>query len=459
MVNAKAAIASLEGYNEKGYNTISALEAKMKSINSMQGLLNDMSTKGLGRLGLGKEDAAEIDKYIGKLQEIYNILRQIEGIEARISNLEDYSDIAHGQAKAAYLAEQVDLTQQLVAKNEELLAAQKYMENTEQAAIKGSPVGDVFDFDEFGNIIIDYEKYTALQDESIDGQETLKELADELYDEYQNLHDTTQEYFSDLVKSLEDAIDAQQEMVDTYVDLETELANAVKDIYQNMLDEKLDAIDTEIEALDKLAEAYDKANQAASDSKELSNMQTSMKRAMMDTSGASNTKVLDYRDQIASKIESMGQDAYTQRMDDIKESLEEQKEMLQEQFDEFFEDWEQLYTMIENHILPNQDAVIDVLKTTSDYLEAPEAARAQLIDGWKTEYAVAMQALQNGGSIMDVVNSISALKDSVTGIDTLLKDKSFATEVGNTISEALTSYYNQGGGSGSSGGGSGSGSG
>ncbi len=381
MINAKTAIDALEDYNEKGYNTIAALEAKMKSLTSMQGLLNDMSTKGLSRLGLGKEAAAEIDKYIGKLQEIYNILRQIEGIEARISNLEDYSDIAHGQAKAAYLAEQIDLTQQLVAKNEDLLAAQKYMENTEQAAIKGSPVGDVFDFDEFGNIIIDYEKYIALQDESADGQETLKELADELYDEYQNLHDTTQEYFSDLVKSLEDAIDAQQEMVDTYVDLETELANAVKDIYQNMLDEKLEAIDTEIEALDKLAEAYDKANQAASDSKELSNMQTSMKRAMMDTSGASNTKVLDYRDQIASKIDSMGQDAYTQRMDDIKESLEEQKEMLQEQFDEFFEDWEQLYTMIENHILPNQDAVIDVLKTTSDYLEAPEAARAQLIDG------------------------------------------------------------------------------
>ncbi len=70
-----------------------------------------------------------------------------------------------------------------------------------------------------------------------------------------------------------------------------------------------------------------------------------------------------------------------------------------------------------------------------------------------------MQALQNGGSIMDVVNSISALKDSVTGIDTLLKDKTFATEVGSTISEALTAYYNQGGDSGGSGGGSGSGSG
>ena len=56
--------------------------------------------------------------------------------------------------------------------------AELFAENTEQQAILNSPVGDVFSFDEFGNILIDYEKYAELQDTAADGQQTLKELAE-----------------------------------------------------------------------------------------------------------------------------------------------------------------------------------------------------------------------------------------------------------------------------------------
>ena len=85
-----------------------------------------------------------LEKYIGQLEEIYNILRKIEGVEARLNNLEDYSDLAHGRDKAKYLQEEIDMTEELVGLNKDLLAAQKYMENTEQQAILNSPVGDVF---------------------------------------------------------------------------------------------------------------------------------------------------------------------------------------------------------------------------------------------------------------------------------------------------------------------------
>ena len=187
-VDVEAAIASLESYNQKGQNTIASLRAQMKSIESMQNLLTKMSESDLSRLGLGEVDSVEIEKYLGQLQEIYNTLRKIEGVEARLNNLEDYSNIARGSAKATYLKEQIGLSQDLVGLNKELLAQQKYMENTEQAAIKNSPVGDVFSFDEFGNIIIDYEKYNKLQDETIDGMQSEKELADALYEEYQSLN-------------------------------------------------------------------------------------------------------------------------------------------------------------------------------------------------------------------------------------------------------------------------------
>ena len=449
-IEVNTALAELKKYNNELDKTSQAIQLRIKNVDAMIVGMEAMFNSDLGKLG-NEEAAEEIEKYIGQLEEIYNILRKIEGVESRLNNLEDYSDLAHGKDKAKYLQEQVQMTEELVGLNKDLLAAQKYMENTEQQAILNSPVGDVFSFDDFGNIIIDYEKYTALQDEAASGQQTLKELADNLYEEYQDLHDTTLEYYEDLVSSIEQSIDAQQELVDTYVDLETDLANAVKDIYQDMLDTKLEAIDTEIDALDKLKEARDRANKAKDDSKDLSDMQTSLKRAMMDTSGASNTKVLSYQDQIKSKLEEMGEDEYTERLDAIRESLEKEQEQLQRNFDEFFEDWEQLYDLIESRVLSSEEATLDVLKTTDAYLHASDAERAQMLDGWRTDYAVAMTAMQNGGTIMDVVNSIFSLRDSIPDIDSLLKNDEYYSKIGSTISQALQEYYNQdSGGSGSS---------
>ena len=260
MVDVQAALAQLKEYRKQLDNNSNAILVKIKGLDTLIAGLYEMSQKDLSKLGA--EKTAEMEKYIGELQEIYNLLRKIEGVEARLDNLEDYNDFSRGDNKAAYLKEQIGLQQELFELNKDLLAQQKYMENTEQQAILGSPVGDVFSFDEFGNILIDYEKYNALQDEAADGQQTLKELADELYEEYQDLHDTTHEYYKNLVASLEKAIDAQQQLVDTYVDLEHDLADAVIDIYQKMLDEKLEAIDVEIEALDKLRTAREEANKA-----------------------------------------------------------------------------------------------------------------------------------------------------------------------------------------------------
>ena len=395
-----------------------------------------------GLFGGGSDSGNEIkiEKYIGKLEEIYNVMRKIEGVNERLSHIDAFMKIAKGADYARYALEKVDLTQQEFGLQTTRLAQQKYREKYEQNTIKGSAVGNIFDFDEYGNIIMDWEKYDKLSDKTIDGMQSQKELADELYEEYKSLHEETQSYYEELIDSLEGAISAQQDLLDTYYDMEKELASAVKDIYQQMLDNKLDAIDTEIEALDKLSEAYDKANQAASDSKELSGMQTSMKRAMMDTSGASNTKVFDYRDQIASKLENMGQDAYTQRLDDIKQVLEEQKESLQADFDEFFEDFTQLYELINTHILPYEDAVKDVLSTTKNYKEATAEERVQILQDASTQYQTITAALDKSGTMMNIVNSITTLADSITYVDGLLKDGSFYSKVGTSLSEALYAY-------------------
>ena len=181
-------------------------------------------------------DPEKLKQYLGQLEEIYNILREIEGLQARLDHLDSFIEITQGADKAKFLQERIKLSNDLIGKYEDLVKKQKYLEQTEQNAIKSSEVGHVFNFDEYGNISIDYEKYKLLSDTAAEGDMSQMELADKLYEEYQKVHEETLDYYADLIDSVQDAIDAQQEIVDTYIDLENEVAAAVKETYQKMLD-------------------------------------------------------------------------------------------------------------------------------------------------------------------------------------------------------------------------------
>ena len=422
------------------------IESQIKSIDQMQNLLTKLKDSDLGKLGNSKtdKDKKEIEKYLGKLKEVYNWENKLATMEDRIENLDSYLEYTKGDDWTRYYKERIGLLEDELSIHDKIMRSYGDMVEAEQIMIKNSQVGDVFSFDKFGNIVIDYDKYLKLQDESIDGKETLKELADDLYDEYVDLYQTLQDKEDAYLETLTRIVDAQKEQIENYIDLEKQVADAVKEIYQRMLDDKLSAIDAEISALDKLTEAYEKANQAAKNSREISNLQENLKRSMMDTSGASNTKVLSYRDQIRSKLEEMGEDEYTERLDGIKEALEDQKDYLQTQFDRYFEDYEALYTMIEKMIIEDKDAVVSVLQTTDEYLQASDIERKQLVDDWTQLYTTAMVGLENGKSIFDVWQS---MQDNIAEIGTL--DTNLQTyindgvdDIGKYFSEAIFSFEN-----------------
>lgn len=166
--------------------------------------------------------------------EIYNILNKIETVEHRLGVLERYNSMSVGKQYAEMMKQRLALTKVNMDYYKQTIEMRKDLVASEQKAINDSPVGGVFSFDQYGSIIIDYEKYLKLQDQSIDGEMTLKELADNLYDEYKNFYGELQDDMDGYVDQLEKIIDLQQEQVDTYIDLEHDLANAVKDIYQEM---------------------------------------------------------------------------------------------------------------------------------------------------------------------------------------------------------------------------------
>lgn len=143
-----------------------------------------------------------------------------------------------------------------------------------------------------------------------------------------------QDDFDKYIAYLKKVIDLQQEMVDKYVDMENRAANAVKEIYQKILDTKLEAIDREKEAIEDLRKAREQARKDQENAKVISGLQTNLQRTMMDTSGASDTAFIKAQKDIQDKLDDIAEDKYSQMLDDISEKLSDEQEALRQEFDE-----------------------------------------------------------------------------------------------------------------------------
>ena len=293
----------------------------------------------------GNKDDKDNDKmtqYIGKLKEIYNILNRIAVLEHRLSTLDAYADIAQGVQYGSLLKERVEYNEELLDQYEFLTKEQKQFTNGYKDFI-GTVEGleEVFDFDKFGQIIINWDKYVALQDKAAKGETTLKEKADDVYDTYTQMFEDLQGYFDKTIDYYKQVIKLQQEMVDSYISIQNDVADAVKEIYEKILETELDAIEKEKEAIEDLRKAREQDRRDQENAKAVSGLQTNLQRAMMDTSGASDIAFIKAQQDINDKLEDIAEDKYSQMLDDIVDQLDEEKDALQRNFDEMFDqlDW------------------------------------------------------------------------------------------------------------------------
>ena len=329
------AAAALRKYNQGLSNTRASLEAQKKNVEAQMIFLENLYNSDLGKLGSGKADSGKIETYIGQLKEIYNILNRIEVLEHRLSTLDTYADVSQGEKYGKLLQERLSYNKELMNQYEFLVNEQKQFTNGYKDFINTvEGLEGVFDFDKYGQIIINWEKYINLQDQAADGEVTLKQKADDVYNTYTDMFKELQDDFDKYIAYLKKVIDLEQEMVDKYVDMENKAANAVKEIYQKILDTKLEAIDKEKEAIEDLRKAREEARKDQENAKAVSGLQTNLQRAMMDTSGASDIEFIKAQKDIEDKLEDIAEDKYSKMLDDITDKLDKEQKALQEEFDQ-----------------------------------------------------------------------------------------------------------------------------
>ena len=404
-----------------------------------------------------------IDKYIAKLREIYNILNRIQVLEHRRDVLDKYQDIMVGSGSGAIFSQRLEINKELIEQYKFLTEEQKKFANGYAEFIQSvDGLEGVFDFDQYGQIIVNWEKYNALQDEAIDGEVTLKEKADDVYETYKNMFEDLMDYFDGTIESLEKVIDLEQQVIDTYVSIEKKTADAIKEIYQQMLDDRLKAIDDEKKALEDLRKERERANKEIKDAKEVAGYQSDIQRSMMDTSGASATALIKAQNNLGDKLDSIANDKYSEMISDLEDMLDEQQEALQQEFDEMFDDIAWLFEVIESELMNDVDGISAIWSQTSDWRKETQLEKEAEKQQLETEMSILRSILGDGEqkSIYDVWNELThyrtelipaidnSLKTGVSniGIEVQATLDSWASKINSTIDSKVGSGGGGGGG-------------
>lgn len=234
--------------------------------------------------------------------------------------------------------------------------------------------------------------------------------------------------------------------------MEEQAAAAVKEIYQKILNDKLEAIDKEKEALEDLKKAREEANKDQSNAKEVSGLQTNLQRAMLDTSGASDSAAIKAQQDLDDKLDAIAEDKYSQMLQNLEDQLEDEKEALQDNFDILFENTDWMFEGLESDILGNKEVLIQLLQQTDDWNTKSFTQRHEALEDWNTKYATYREYLDSDGGIKGVIKAQDANRLAIEKAEEVLKTQVANTgiQIANAVRQGISSAYNAGYSSGSS---------
>ena len=443
----------------------SGLEGAIKSLKEARAawssILNsvpDMLKKGSGGGGGGGGSDKADKEYLMQLEKWFNWLRRIEELENRITvlrakreNLKDgkqYADSLYEEN--AYLKKQSDLYAGLIAEQK------AYRKQLQDDYLKNYSkyfyfIGDA----------IQINADAILADTK--NNEELGEKIQDLIDDYKDVTEQITENTSKLEENKTQMDENIRTLRDKYIEMENEVLNALKSMYQKEIDAKQKALDEMKEAddayLDSLKKNLDKEKSLRDKSKAQQEKQTLQRKIALlsrDTSGANAKELADLRQQ----LRDMQEDQYFSDREDAITSAENatqaQQDALQKEIDSLNEanqiklDNMQLYwEEVQNIISQGSENILSFLKSYSDsYLEVSKIQQEDYTSSWK----------QTIDAALEYAKDMQKQFDEIIAAATEALKKSNTNTTGGLLDSGSSSGSSSGGGgsSGSSGGSSGS---
>ena len=435
---------------------IKSLKEARAAWSSILNSVPDMLKKGSGGGGGGGGSDKADKEYLMQLEKWFNWLRRIEELENRITvlrakreNLKDgkqYADSLYEEN--AYLKKQSDLYAGLIAEQK------AYRKQLQDDYLKNYSkyfyfIGDA----------IQINADAILADTK--NNEELGEKIQDLIDDYKDVTEQITENTSKLEENKTQMDENIRTLRDKYIEMENEVLNALKSMYQKEIDAKQKALDEMKEAddayLDSLKKNLDKEKSLRDKSKAQQEKQTLQRKIALlsrDTSGANAKELADLRQQ----LRDMQEDQYFSDREDAITSAENatqaQQDALQKEIDSLNEanqiklDNMQLYwEEVQNIINQGSENILSFLKSYSDsYLEVSKIQQEDYTSSWKQTIDAALEYAKDMQKQFDEI--IAAATEALR--------KSNTNTTGGLLNSDSSSDSSGGGSSGSSGGSSGS---
>lgn len=391
---------------------ISNINLKLANLNS-----------GIRKTQEGTESASKaMDEYISKLEKFLNLLRHIEREEANLNIAKTLEEMQTGSAVVDRINDQLEYTKHLIEDYDKLYKG--YEQDASEAATEiRKGFGDIVTFDKWGNYEVDMAAYNKLSDKE-------KELLDESLESYNEIVEKRDDAYEQNLANIKNEIDLNQKKIDKYIDAEDQLVEAIKQREQKILDNKLAAIDKEIEAIERAADARRKAREEETAAKELSGMQVDLQRALMDSSGASASQILDIQKQIKEKQQEMADNSFDTMVDDMTTQLEEEKELEQQLFDERLEEMDWYWDEVDRIMAEGSDSILETMQTYLDeFNQSSELQQTELLNGWKDTFGQALAIGKTGAQeLQTVVSGLQADANKLTVDEDVLTDEAINTK-------------------------------
>ncbi len=386
-------------------SAIAALKEARAAWSSILNSVPDMLKKGSGGSGGGSDDTTK--EYLMDLEKWFNWLRRIEELENKITvlrakreNIKDgkvYADSLYEEN--AYLKKQSELYQGLI--NDQI----EYREN-----LKNDYLKDYARYFYFVGDAIQINAQAILDDTK--NNEELGEKIQDLIDDYKDVTEQITENTSKLEENKTQMDENIRTLRDKYIDMENEILNALKNMYQKEIDNKQKALDEMQKAdqayLDSLKKNLDKEKNLREKSKTQEEKQTLQRKIALlsrDTSGKNAKELADLRQQ----LREMQEEQYFNDREDAITSAEDatqaQQNALQKEIDNLTEAnqikldnislyWEE----VQNIINQGSENILAFLQSYSDsYAEMSKIQQEDYATTWKQtidaalEYAKDMQ--------------------------------------------------------------------
>lgn len=296
--------------------------------------------------------------------------------------------------------------------------------------------------------IQEIEVQITLNERTVDKLENYVDKMEDKVSEYEEYWETLNSTIAEQQELLQELYEIQQTYIDTAIDTQQQLYDAIVEQYQDEINEKKKQYDylkqLDNEYLQSVRESIDKERQLREDSNKQKSYQQNLQRAQllqMDTSGTYRTELANLKKDIEAQRQDLYDDLVDKQVKALEKEIEKRHELydkevaaLEERLAYYQENAILLWEMVNSIVSEGAETMMATLENTTAYINSNELSKQQQRLAWANNIQMTLDGVKNG--------TINMLNGLIVAGNNYINNK--LPEIGNSLDEYSIEFTNAG---------------